>query len=55
LQRISRQGQNLICSDLDARVKWRAVADGTLGPMAVGRTGVAVLIGRSLAWFSSLE
>ena len=55
LQRISRQGQNLIGSDLDGRVKWRAVAEGTLGPMAVGRSGVAILIGRSLAWFSALE
>lgn len=55
LQRVSRQAQNLIAADIDGKVKWRAVADGTLGPMAVGRTGVAILIGRALAWFPSLD
>src|SRR5262249_47493388 len=49
--RISRQGVHLICSDLAGRVKWRAVADQVLGPVAVGQSGVAQLIGRSLAWF----
>ncbi len=51
--RVTRQGVHLICSDLDGRVKWRAVADGPLGPLAVGQTGVAAIIGRSLAWFSA--
>ncbi len=51
--RISRQGVHIICSDLAGRVKWRAVADGLLGPIAVGRGGVAVLIGRSLTWFGA--
>ena len=48
-----RQGVHLICSDLAGRVKWRAIADGPLGPLAVGQAGVAALIGRSLAWFSA--
>ena len=51
--RVARQGVHLICSDLDGRVRWRAVADGPLGPLAVGQTGVAAIIGRSLAWFSA--
>jgi hypothetical protein len=50
-RRISRQGVHLICADLGGRVDWRAVADAPLGPIALGRAGVAVLIGRSLAWF----
>lgn len=49
--RVSRQGVHLICSDLSDRVSWRTVADQTLGPVAVGRTGAGVLIGRELAWF----
>jgi hypothetical protein len=55
LRRISRQGSHLICSDLDGRVIWRAVAEEALGPLAVGRSGVAVMIGRSLAWFRSAD
>ena len=51
--RVARQGVHLICSDLAGRVKWRAVADGPLGPLAVGQAGVAAIIGRSLAWFSA--
>jgi hypothetical protein len=52
--RIARQGVHLICSDLAGRVKWRAVAEGPLGPLAVGQAGVAAIIGRSLAWFSAV-
>jgi hypothetical protein len=51
--RVTRQGVHLICADLSGRVLWRTVADEPLGPFAVGRTGVAVLIGRSLAWFQA--
>lgn len=54
-RRISRQGVHLICSDFDGRVRWRAVCDGPIGPVAVGRSGVSALIGRSLAWFSGLD
>ena len=49
--RISRQGVHLIGATLDGRVRWRSVADQTLGPLAVGTTGVAILLGKSLAWF----
>ena len=49
--RVSKQGVHLICSTLDGRVEWRAVADGPIGPIAAGRPGVGALVGRSLAWF----
>jgi hypothetical protein len=50
--RVARQGVHLICSDLSGRVIWRAIADAPIGPLATGRSGLAVLIGKSLAWFS---
>jgi hypothetical protein len=53
--RVSRQGVHLICSDLADRIKWRAVSDQPLGPVAAGRSGVAILLGRSLAWFRSMD
>jgi hypothetical protein len=49
--RVSRRGVHLICAALDGRVKWRAVVDQPLGPLAAGSPGVAILLGRSLAWF----
>jgi hypothetical protein len=54
-RRISRQGVNLICADLDGRVRWRSICDEPIGPAAVGRSGVAVLIGRSLCWFPQID
>ena len=51
--RVTRQGVHLICAELSGRVLWRTVADEPLGPFAVGQTGVAALIGRSLSWFPS--
>lgn len=51
--RISRQGVHLICADFSGRVRWRAVSDQPLGPLAAGQAGVAILIGRSLAWFAA--
>jgi hypothetical protein len=51
--RVSKQGVHLICSDLAGGVAWRAVADATIGPLATGKSGLAVLIGKSIAWFSS--
>jgi WD40 repeat protein len=51
--RVSRQGVHLICSDVGGSVAWRAVADATIGPLATGKNGLAVLIGKSLAWFPS--
>ena len=49
--RLSRRGVHLICSTLDGRVRWRAVADQPPGPLACGAPGVAVMLGKSLAWF----
>ncbi|WP_169980850.1 PQQ-binding-like beta-propeller repeat protein [Tautonia rosea] len=49
--RISRRGPHLICDDLSGRVRWRALTDSPRGPLAAGRSGVALLIGRNLAWF----
>ncbi len=51
--RVARQGVHLICSDLAGRVAWRAVADAALGPLAAGTSGVAALIGKSIAWFGT--
>jgi hypothetical protein len=51
--RVSKQGVHLICSTLDGQVAWRAVVEGSLGPISSGRSGVAVMIGRSLAWFGA--
>jgi hypothetical protein len=53
--RVTRQGVHLICAEFSGRVLWRTVADEPLGPFAVGKTGVAALIGRSLAWFRAVE
>jgi hypothetical protein len=49
--RITRRGVHLICSSLDGRVRWRAVVDQPPGPMACASPGVALMLGRSLAWF----
>jgi hypothetical protein len=49
--RLSRRGVHLICSTLDGRVRWRAVNDEAAGPLACASTGVAVMLGRALAWF----
>jgi hypothetical protein len=51
--RISRRGVHLICAALDGRVRWRAVVDQSLGPHAAAAPGIAVLFGRSLAWFKN--
>ena len=42
--RISRRGVHLICAALDGRVRWRAVVDQPLGPLAAGSPGAAVLL-----------
>jgi hypothetical protein len=52
-RRVSRQGVHLICTEIDGQVLWRSIAPAQLGPMAAGRTGVAALIGKDLAWFPS--
>jgi hypothetical protein len=53
--RVVRQGMHLICTDLFGRVNWRSVAEETIGPLAAARSGVASILGRSLAWFPSAE
>ena len=54
-RRVTRHGVHLICSELDGRVRWRAVCNEPIGPVAVGVAGVAVMIGRSLSWFPGLD
>ncbi len=49
--RVNKRGVHLICSAFDGRVRWRAVVDQPPGPMACSSSGVALLLGRSLAWF----
>ena len=51
--RISRRGVHIICAVLDGQVRWRAVVDQPLGPLAAGTPGTAVLLGKSLAWFQN--
>jgi hypothetical protein len=46
---------HLICAALDGRVRWRTVGDEVLGPYAAGTAGIAILIGRSMAWFKASE
>lgn len=53
--RIARRGPHLICDDLSGRVRWRALTHSNRGPLAAGRSGVATLIGRNLAWFPHLS
>lgn len=54
-RRIAHQDVHLICSDLDGRVRWRAVCEESIGPVAASSLGVAALIGRSLTWFAGLD
>ncbi|MDB5352967.1 MAG: hypothetical protein JWN86_4214 [Planctomycetota bacterium] len=49
--RISKQGVNLICADLGGRVRWRSVAEVAIGAWGTSASGVAVMLGRDLAWF----
>ncbi len=51
--RISRRGVHIICAVLDGRVRWRAVVDQPMGPLAAGTPGTVVLLGKSLAWFQN--
>ena len=52
--RVNRRGVHLIVADLGGRVAWRCVAPATLGPLATGEAGLALFIGKALAWFPSL-
>ncbi len=51
--RVVRKGVHLICTDLAGHVNWRSVSDQPLGPLAAGRVGAAIMLGRSLAWFDA--
>ncbi len=51
--RIFRHGVHVIGASLDGRVRWRAITDQPIGPLAAGAPGVAVLLGKSLAWFKN--
>ncbi len=54
-RRVARQGMHLLCTDLGGHVLWRSIVDAPIGPLALGRPGVAALIGRQLAWFGSAD
>ena len=41
--RISRRGVHIICAVLDGPVRWRAVVDQPLGPLAAGTPGTVGL------------
>jgi hypothetical protein len=51
--RIFRHGVHVIGATFDGRVRWRAITDQTIGPLAAGAPGVAVFFGKSLAWFKN--
>ena len=51
--RILRHGVHLIGAAIDGRVRWRAVTEQPAGPMAAGSPGTAIILGKSLAWFSN--
>jgi hypothetical protein len=51
--RITRRGVHLICAALDGQVRWRAVVDQPLGPVAAGVPGTIAFLGKSLAWFGN--
>ncbi len=50
--RIAKRGSNVLCSRLNGEIVWRALAEGALGPLGAGSSGVGVFIGRDLAYFS---
>ena len=53
--RISRRGVHIISAAFDGRVRWRSVVDQPLGPLAAGTSGVAIMLGKSLAWFPTID
>lgn len=51
LLRTSRKGAHLICATLEGRVRWRSILEQPPGPMTASASGVAMMLGKSLAWF----
>ena len=49
--RISRRDVHVLDASIDGSVRWRTILNQPPGPIAAGSAGVAVLVGRSLAWF----
>jgi len=49
--RVNRRGVHLIVADLGGQVAWRSVTDAPFGPMAAGSSGLAIFVGKALAWF----
>lgn len=50
--RVERRGVHLIATDLAGQIRWRAIVTEPIGPIAAGRTGVAAVIGRRIAYFA---
>jgi hypothetical protein len=50
-RRLNVLGENLVVTDLDGQVRWRAITGAEIGPRSAAPTGVAVLLGRDLAWY----
>lgn len=53
--RLVRREGHLICSDLSGQVRWRAVFEAPIGPIAGSAAGVAVIHGRELAFLPNPE
>ena len=51
IRRITLSDQHLFCSTLTGETIWRALVESATGALAVGRDGVALMLGRDLAWF----
>jgi hypothetical protein len=53
--RLIQRDLHLICSALDGTVLWRSIGDSPAGPTTGGRSGIATMIGRELAWFAGTK
>ncbi len=52
LARLTKKGVHLISASLDGAVNWRSVVAEPLGPLAAGPSGIAAVLGKSIAWFA---
>ena len=55
IRRVVRRDLHLIVSELGGAIHWRAILEGPPGPFAAGRSGVAVMLGRELAFFPEIS